>query len=145
MAPGANFGNYTDMTNSPYSWDEHAQYSPDGKKIAWISSLPFPNLIPEYGTLHWADYRNYLHNEFFLMNANGSDIQQLTWFNDPNSSDYTPQYSDSMYSEWSLNGTQLLTHIGYPEIQVAGGNTAWLTTFAGSCGGSNSSYYYQSD
>lgn len=145
IQPGPNFGKYTDITNSPYSWDEHSQYSPDGKKIAWISSLPFPNIIPEYGTLHWADYRDYLHNEFFLMNANGMGIEQLTHFNDPNSSEYSPQFGDSMYTEWDLNGTQLLIHNGGAEVSVPGGNSVWLVTFAGPCGGTNSSYYYGSN
>ncbi|HYB45164.1 MAG TPA: hypothetical protein VEC92_01455, partial [Nitrososphaerales archaeon] len=125
----------TDITNSPYSWDEHAVYSPDGQKIAWISSLPFPNIIPQYGNLPWAEYRDYLHNEFFLMNANGTGVQQLTWFNTPGSPDFAPQFGDTMYAEWNLSGTQLVIHNGTPEIQVPGGNSEWLITFAGACGG----------
>ena len=29
------------LTMSPDDWDEHAQYSPDGGKIAWMSSTGF--------------------------------------------------------------------------------------------------------
>lgn len=135
LAPGPDFGKYTDLTNSPYSWDEHSIYSPSGKKIAWISSLPFPNIIPQYGTLPWVTYRDYLHNEFFLMNSDGTGVQQLTRFNDPTAPEYSPQFGDALYGEWNLMGTQLLIHNGSLEIQVSGGNSAWLITFAGACGG----------
>lgn len=133
LVPGSQFGTYVEITNSVYSWNEHAVYSPDGQKIAWISSLPFPDIIPQYGTLPWSDYRDYLHNEFFLMNANGTGVQQLTWFNFPGQ-ESTPQFGDAMFAEWNLAGTQLLIHNGTPEIQVPGGNSVWLLTFAGACG-----------
>ena len=136
LAAGPGFGAFTDITNSPYSWDEHSMYSPNQKKIAWISSLPFPNIIPEYGSLHWVDYRNYLHNEMFLMNVDGTDVQQLTHFNDPSSPEYSPQFGDALYAIWSLDGTQLMIYSGTAEVQVPGGNSQWLLTFTGACGGS---------
>jgi uncharacterized protein (TIGR03437 family) len=134
LAPGAAFGQYTDITNSPYSWDEHAEFSPDGQKIAYISSLPFPNIIPQYGTLLWADFRTYLHNEMFLMSANGTDVQQLTYFNTPGSPEYTPQFGDAMYPRWNLAGTQLLVQNGTADDPVTGGNTTWTVNFQGACG-----------
>jgi Tol biopolymer transport system component len=135
ISPGPNFGKYTDLTNSPYSWEEHAVYSPNGQKILYISSLPFADIIPQYGNLPWADYRDYLHNEYFIMNANGTGVQQVTWFNTPNSPYSAPQFGDTMYAEWNLAGTQVLIHNGAPEIQVPGGNSIWLITFGGTCGG----------
>jgi hypothetical protein len=98
--------------------------------------LPFPNIIPEYGSLHWVDYRNYLHNEMFLMNVDGTDVQQLTHFNDPSSPEYSPQFGDALYAIWSLDGTQLMIYSGTAEVQVPGGNSQWLLTFTGACGGS---------
>jgi len=138
LVPGPNFGHFTDITNSPYSWDEHAIYSPDGTKIAWISSLPFPNIIPQYGTLPWYEYRHYLNNEMFLMNSDGTGVQQLTTFNTPGAGDAAPQFGDAMFPEWSLDGKQLLVHNGTDEIQVPGGNSTWTIQFAGACGGSGS-------
>lgn len=135
LEPGPQFGKYTDLTNSPYTWDEHARYSPSGKKIAWISSLPFPSIIPQYGTLRWTQYRHYLHNELFIMNSDGTGVQQLTRFNDPDAPEHAPQYGDAMFGRWNLEGTQLLIHNGVPEVQVPGGNSSWLITFAGPCGG----------
>jgi len=135
LVPGPTFGQYTDLTNSPFSWDEHAEFSSDGQKIAYISSLPFPNIIPQYGTLPWSQFRTYLHNEMFLMNADGTDVQQLTDFNNPSSPEYTPQFGDAMYPEWNLSGTQLLVQNGTADDPVTGGNSTWLVNFAGACGG----------
>jgi Tol biopolymer transport system component len=135
LVQGPNFGQYTDITNSPYSWDEHAEFSPDGQKIAYISSLPFPNIIPEYGTLMWADYRTYLHTEMFLMNSDGTGVQQLTYFNTPSSPEYTPQFADAMFPTWSLDGSQLLIRMGTADDPVPGGNSNWMVNFQGACGG----------
>lgn len=135
LAPGPDFGTYTDLTNSPTSWDEHSIYSASGKKIVWISSLPFPSIIPQYGQLRWFQYRQHLHNELFLMNSDGTGVQQLTRFNDPQAAEHTAQYGDAMYGRWNRRGTQLLIHNGVPEILVPGGNSSWMITFTGPCGG----------
>jgi Tol biopolymer transport system component len=132
---GTGFGQYTNLTNAPVSWDEHAVFSPDGQKIAYISSLPFPNIIPEYGALPWSQFRDYLHNEMFLMNSDGTQVQQLTFFNTPGSAEYTPQFADAMYPTWNLAGTQLLVQNGTADDPVAGGNSTWLLTFQSACGG----------
>jgi uncharacterized protein (TIGR03437 family) len=135
LVAGPSFGHYTDLTNSPYSWEEHAEFSPDGQKIAYISSLPFPNIIPQYGTLPWGQFRTYLHNEMFLMNSDGTGVQQLTYFNTPGSPDYTPQFADAMFPVWNLAGTQLMVQNGTADDPVAGGNSTWLVNFQGACGG----------
>lgn len=134
IAVGPGFGRYTDVTNAPASWNEHSVYSPDGQKIAWASSLSFPSVITQYGTLRWFQYRDHLHNELFLMNANGTDVEQLTWFNDPSSPEHSPQFADALFAEWNLAGTELLVHNGVPNIRIPGGNSTWLLTFNGACG-----------
>ncbi|MDP3772436.1 MAG: hypothetical protein Q8Q94_03620 [bacterium] len=55
----------TQLTNKDYN--EHAQFSPDGKKIIWITNKDNVN----HGTDYW------------IMNANGSGKQRLTYFNTP--------------------------------------------------------------
>jgi hypothetical protein len=65
-----NTGEVTNLTNSPQLWDEHGVFSPDGKKIVWMSSLPYP------GNWHVSN----LKTEFFLTNSDGSDIRQPTNF-----------------------------------------------------------------
>jgi len=132
LTPGPSFGHYTDVTNSPLSWDEHAVYSPDGTKIAFSASLTYPSLIQQYGALPWAQYRYYLHCEMFLMNADGTNVEQLTNFN----ADGVPQFADAMFPMWNLAGTQLYVQLGGgADLPVPGGNSAWLINFQGNCGG----------
>ena len=83
VTPGPGFGSYTDQRTLAFlhqDEDEHAVYSPDGEEIAYCSSLSFANIIPQYGTLPWSQFRNYLHNEMFLMSSNGTNVEQLTYF-----------------------------------------------------------------
>jgi Tol biopolymer transport system component len=141
---------YTNLTNSPYSWDEHAAYSTGGNTIAWISGIPFDgySLIQQYGYLPWSTFRDNLQTEMFIMNmgyaldgGSGPLLQQVSHFNTPCTGDGVPyadcgtaQFGDAMFPTWSGDGTQLLVHNGSPEILVPGGNSAWLYTFAGQCG-----------
>ena len=143
-------GSYTNLTNSPYSWDEHAAYSTGGHTVAWISGLPFNGyeLIQQYGYLPWSTFRNYLHNEMFLMNmgyafdgGTGPLLQQVSHFNTPCTSTGvpfadcgTPQFGDSMFPTWRSDGTALLVTNGSPDIEVPHGNSQWVYTFAGACG-----------
>lgn len=58
-------------------WDEHAHFTPDGKRIVWMSSQGFPqppNRLNQF----------LLKTDFWIMNADGTDKKQLTFFNDPN-------------------------------------------------------------
>lgn len=135
LATGPDFGHYTNLTLGAASWNEHAVYSPNGEKIAWISSIPFGSTISEYGTLPWYEYREHLHNEVFLMNANGTDVQQLTWLNDPNSPEHSTQFGDDLLPVWSPDGTSLTVQNGVPQIPITGGNSTWLLQFSGNCGG----------
>ncbi len=65
------------LTNTPTVWDEHGVYSPNGRKITFMSSYPY----------HLSDPNSYhtwtLRTEIMLMNADGSGLQQLTHFNEP--------------------------------------------------------------
>jgi Tol biopolymer transport system component len=61
-------GALKNLTNTKYIWDEHAHYSPDGKKIVWMSSKGY-------------NLKQGLRTEFWLMDADGSHQQQLTFFN----------------------------------------------------------------
>ena len=70
----------TQFNHDPQVWDEHAHYTPDGEKIIWISSegLDFDSVEAE-GTLR---------TEYWIMNADGTDKTQLTFFNDPTHPDF---------------------------------------------------------
>ena len=60
------------LTYSPAVWDEHAQFSPDGQYITWISSQGC-NCYP-------LDPRD-IATELFMMRADGSEKTQLTTLN----------------------------------------------------------------
>jgi Tol biopolymer transport system component len=144
---------YTNLTNSPYSWDEHASYSAGGNTVAWISWIPFDGYatIQQYGYLGWGSFRDYLSTEMFIMNmayalgapdaGTGPLLQQISHFNTPCTDagvPYpdcgTPQFADAMGATWSGDGTQLLVKNGSPTDPVPGGNSQWIYTFAGKCG-----------
>jgi Tol biopolymer transport system component len=118
-------GTLTNLTKSPNKWDEHARFSPSGKKIAWMSSYPY-DLNPLTSQT--------VKTEEMLMHPDGSGIQQLTHFNTPGYPEYDPERSEAGTPEWSADGTQiiiggLLDGIHFPQRR-------WVKiTFAGPCGG----------
>jgi Tol biopolymer transport system component len=64
----------TPLTTTFSEWDEHASYSPDGKKIVWTSSMGYDT--------------DPLKTDFWIMDADGSHKQQLTFFNMPDHPHY---------------------------------------------------------
>lgn len=71
-------GKLTQLTGPDEEWDEHAQYSPDGKKIVWISSRDIPQLIRQYK----------VKTDYWIMDEDGKNKMRLTFFNDPESPYY---------------------------------------------------------
>jgi Tol biopolymer transport system component len=59
-------------------WDRHAVYSPDGRKILWSSSRTFNVPFMGPGGTAWA---RYLRSELWIMDADGNNPRQLTFFN----------------------------------------------------------------
>lgn len=80
----------TQLTESFYEWDEHAHYSPDGQTIVWMSSAGY-NVNP-------------LRADFWLMNADGSHKQQLTFFNESGHPHYRG-VTVAADSTWGPDGT----------------------------------------
>jgi len=98
-------------------WEEFAQYSPDGRKVAFMSSEccdwdPLgPNAIP---------FTKSLLTELFLADANGSNNVQLTHFNDQ-----FPGRNIVTSMQWFPDGGKIIfCHV--PSL--------WLLTFDGACG-----------
>lgn len=91
----------TRLTNTPNEWDEHAQYSPDGRCIAWMSSRNADATA------------QLLKTEMWLMAADGSGQRQLTTFNDPGSKFYMAEPYGVVVadSSWSPDGTRLLVYV----------------------------------
>jgi Tol biopolymer transport system component len=66
------------LTNTLEEYDEHAHFTPDGTRIVWASSRNI--------TIH----RDYFipYTDYWSMNLDGTNQTRLTFFNDPNSSQY---------------------------------------------------------
>ena len=99
-------------------WNEHAYYSPDGSKIAFMSSLPFL----------WS----FLKTEVILMNADGSNVVRLTHFNSPGFPESTAEQSAATRVRWNAAGTKMLVTQQMADTYPA--RNMWMLTFAGACG-----------
>lgn len=92
-------GNTTRLTQDPAAWDEHAHYSPDGKKIVWMSSRELRFIVKPFD----------LQTEFWLMDADGSNPKRLTFFHDPASAHaLRGDFAVAADIAWSPNGRSLV-------------------------------------
>ena len=106
-------GRTLNLTTTPADWDEHAQYSPDGKYIAWMSATGLGLRINETANFAW---QNQLITELWLMNSDGTGKQRLTHFNDFN-------YAESLGGKkaivsditWSPDSTIIAMLVALPE------------------------------
>ena len=89
----------TQLTNTPDEWDEHAHYSPDGKKIVWVSSHGYP-----YDPERWAET---LRTDLWMMNADGTDKRRITYFNEPGHPEYAGEQVIMSDNSWSPDGKKI--------------------------------------
>jgi Tol biopolymer transport system component len=117
-------GRITNLTKSPQIWDEHGVFSPDGSKILFMSSYPFRSNP-------WASTTLFLETEFMMMNKDGSNLRQISHFNDPAYPEYSSGGNVAANAAWSPDGSSLSAlDLRFPNYQ------SWQITFAGTCGGS---------
>ncbi len=76
-------------------YNEHAEISPDGGKIVWMSS----NQNANKGTDLW------------LMNLDGSDKERLTHFNQPGFPESSPTKLIAADSAWSPDGQTIVAYV----------------------------------
>ena len=81
------------LSESPGVWDEHAHISPSGNKIVWMSSRA------EEGK----DATLSLETEWYWMDIDGSNIEQLTAFNEARL-----QRVVAADLSWSADGSQIM-------------------------------------
>lgn len=109
------------LTETPFAHDENPEFSPDGKKIIWNTAAGDPGD----------------GEELWIMNADGSNKVRLTYFTDPNHSEYDLIARQITEITWSPDGKSVVFgHVsreerGSPHIP----STLYLLTFEGSCGG----------
>ena len=89
------------LTTTLDHWDEHAHYSPSGKKIVWMSSMGLKS-----PTNPWK-----VRTEFWMMNSDGSNKERLTYFNDPDHPHYISGGVIAADSSWSPDGTRLTAYL----------------------------------
>jgi len=111
-------GALVNLTHSP-TYEEHATYSLTGDRIVYMSSAPYP------GT--------FLQTDLMMMNLDGSDNRQITWFNRSGHPESVHGPVMPVWQSWNVDGSALavtLQHGGleYPRRE------AWVIHFAGPCG-----------
>lgn len=92
------------LTYNPKVWDEHAHYTPTGRKIIWMSSKGLPMQKKPFQ----------LKTEFWIMDRDGKNKKQITFFNSPNH----PHYMNKTFivagdTAWSPDGKKLLALLLY--------------------------------
>lgn len=93
---------YTKLTDQPNEWNEHANLSPDGQKLIWMSSKDTntPDLMQ-------------VKADYWLMDIDGSNKQRLTYFNEPGHEHYLDIDGGIVGadSSWSPDGQQVMIYI----------------------------------
>lgn len=111
---GLETGELRRLTPSFDDWDEHAHYSPDGRKIAWMSSSGFAITYPTIQGHEWAKY---LATELWLMDADGLNKRRLTYFNEPGHREYIGSRSIVSDNTWSPDGRHIAATVAYETPQ----------------------------
>ena len=84
------------LTSTMTNWDEHAQISPGGSKILWMSSMQSESPVI---------------TDYWLMNVDGSGKERITFFNQAGSTDFIAGGVTSADSSWSPDGTRIIAYI----------------------------------
>jgi Tol biopolymer transport system component len=90
-----------DLTNTPDEWDEHAQVSPSGRKIIWMTNRDLQRVRTPSG----------VKSDYWIMNPDGSDPQRLTYFNTPGTPEYINGGITSADSSWGPDGRHLAAEL----------------------------------
>lgn len=103
----------TNMTDTFTDWDEHAHWSPNGELICWMSSTEIViDWPPSMGYYDWIDY---LATELWVMNADGSGVERITFFNDPDHEHNRAERTAVSDSAWGPDGNSLIVLLAHYE------------------------------
>ena len=85
--------------HSAMTWDEHAHYSPDGRRIVWMSSADLKFRIKPFD----------LQTDYWIMNTDGSRKSRLTRFH----ASWHPHYLARSFAvaadfDWSPDGNRIM-------------------------------------
>lgn len=96
-------GKLEQLTNTMNEFDEMAKYSPDGKKIVWLSNTGYQ------AKGHTSFWWTWAKTEFWIMNSDGTNKQKLTYFNTQD--EFRGKRVIAAYISWHPNGKNLLGSI----------------------------------
>ncbi|MBL7150692.1 hypothetical protein ISS86_02070, partial [Candidatus Microgenomates bacterium] len=82
-------------------WDEHAQLSHGSKKIIWMSSMNIEQEIKNHKVI----------TDYWIMNSDGSEKEQLTYFNDPKAPEYLANNIVAADASFSPDGKKIAAYI----------------------------------
>ncbi|HUP57052.1 MAG TPA: hypothetical protein VM598_06345 [Bdellovibrionota bacterium] len=116
-------GQLVQLMNTPQIWDEHGVYSPDGKKIVFMSSHPYSLSNPN----GWHVVS--LKTEFLIMNSDGTGLQPITHFNEPGYPEFRPEGGVAAVAYWRDDGSLFAT-----VLEAGFRMTNWKIRFKGRCG-----------
>lgn len=94
-------GELKNLTNSPNDYDEHARYSPDGRKIVWGSS----SCCNSYNKKR---FLGTLISEAFIMNSDGSNKMQVTHFHEKGYPESYDHRSGIWPNNWLADGKSFM-------------------------------------
>ena len=92
----------TQLTNAHYN--EHAHYSPDGTHIVWMSDAEINGIGADY----------------WLMSADGSNQERLTYFNRRGCPERTDERLTAADSSWGPDGNRLVAYISTDLLRQTG-------------------------
>ena len=109
--PGPGFGNIylfnprtnalKDLTPTPEDWDEHAHFSPDGRKIVWMTSRGIPGKVRA----------ERLRTDYWIMDPDGSNKRRLTYFNEPGHPESEKDGLTAADFAWSPDGSRIAAYL----------------------------------
>jgi Tol biopolymer transport system component len=95
-------GALTNLTNTMAQWDEHAQMSPRGNRIVWMSSMGTGGAVDSV----------HPRTDYWMMRPDGSEKTQITFFNDPGRPEYVGTVgATAADSAWNRDGTKLMGYL----------------------------------
>lgn len=118
-------GEVKNLTSTPNVWDEHGLYSPDGRKVSFMSSYPYRGKSGSNKTAS-------LQTEIMLMDSNGERLQQITHFNEPGYPESQKKKTVAAFGVFAEDGTRMFMAVMSTDFSF--GKMNWTVTFEGPCG-----------
>lgn len=110
------------LTDSPNEWDEFACISPDGKKVAWVSTCGAKQKRNRKGHVIKGKWKL----DLWIMNIDGTDKMRLTHFNVAGYPEYDERGIIVADFSWGNNGKTILAKVRIQSKNVMSNETVRL-------------------